>query len=179
MVSLPVPSGTIFAVRMNDELSSRNVAPGTSFSATLAEPLSAADGTTLIPAGATVRGRVASVQASGRAGQELSIDLAFDAISHGGRSYPINATVLDVPVRTVSRDSKMKPAAKIGGGAAVGAALGQIIGKNTKSTLTGAAIGAAAGTAVVIGTADVDAVISEGATVRVRLDTPVRVEREV
>ena len=51
--------------------------------------------------------------------------------------------------------------------------LGQVLGKNTKSTVAGAAIGAAAGTAVAMGTADVDAVIPSGGRVTVRLDTPV------
>jgi hypothetical protein len=53
--------------------------------------------------------------------------------------------------------------------------LGQIIGKNTKSTVAGAVIGAAAGTAVAVGTAEVDAVITEGSTMQVELDGPVRV----
>jgi hypothetical protein len=43
-----------------------------------------------------------------------------------------------------------------------GAVLGQVIGRNTRSTVAGAAIGAAAGTAVAIGTADVDAVVDPG-----------------
>jgi outer membrane lipoprotein SlyB len=86
--------------------------------------------------------------------------------------------VLDTPVRLVNRDSRTEQVAKVGGGAAVGAVLGQILGRNTKSTVAGAAIGAAAGTAVAMGTAEVDAVVDQGAQVRIRLDRGITVERE-
>ncbi|CAN5669498.1 hypothetical protein BH23GEM3_BH23GEM3_15360 [soil metagenome] len=178
-VSLPVPAGTTMAVRMNQELSTRNSSAGQSFTATLADPVIAADGTTLIPAGATVRGRVTGSTASERAGQTATMTLAFESVAFNGRNYPISSTVVDVPVRTVTRDSKQEQAAKIGAGAAAGAVLGQVIGKNTKSTVAGAAIGAAAGTAVAMGTADVDAVIPSGSRVVIRLDSPVQVQRTV
>jgi hypothetical protein len=153
---------------------------GETFSATLSEPLMAADGSVLIPAGATVRGRVTDVQASGRAGERARIGIAFTSIAHDGNTYPLSATVTSSPpVRLVNRDSNAEKAAKIGGGAAAGAIVGRVIGRNTKSTVAGAAIGAAAGTAVAMGTADVDAVISAGSTATVRLDSPVRVERRI
>ncbi|HEX5521191.1 MAG TPA: hypothetical protein VFX29_05815, partial [Longimicrobiaceae bacterium] len=48
-VTVSVPSGTTFAVRMNQELSTRNSKAGTTFTATLAEPIYAADGSLLVP----------------------------------------------------------------------------------------------------------------------------------
>lgn len=174
-VTRSVPAGTSFAVRLDEQLSTRSAGVGEGFTATLTEPIYAADGSLLIPAGATVRGHVTESRAAGRAGQTPTLRITFDAISSGGRSYPISATSADVPVRRVTRDSKGEQAAKIGGGAAVGAVLGQVLGKNTKSTVAGAAIGAAAGTAVAIGTAEVDAVIPAGSVVSVRLDESVRV----
>jgi hypothetical protein len=178
-VTLPVPSGTTLALVMNQELSTQSTSAGQGFTARLADAVYAADGTTLIPAGATVRGRVTDSRPSERAGQQASITLAFETVSFEGRNYPINATVVDVPVRRVTRDSKTEQAAKIGAGAAAGAVLGQVIGKNTRSTVAGAAVGAAAGTAVAMGTADVDAVIPSGARVVIRLDSPVNVQRTV
>lgn len=178
-VTLTVPSGTTMAVRMNQELSTQNASAGQSFTATLAEPVVSADGVTIIPAGATVRGRVTEARASERAGQEGYIRLAFDAVTVNGRNHSINATAVDVPVRRVTRDSKAEQAAKVAGGAAAGAVLGRVIGKDTKSTVAGAAIGAAAGTAVAMGTANVDAVIPQGARVVIRLDSPVQVQQQV
>jgi hypothetical protein len=178
-VTIPVPSGTTMALVMNQELSTRSASAGTSFTARLADPVYASDGTTLIPAGSTVRGRVTDARTSERAGQEASLTLAFESVSIDGRSYPISASAVDVPVRRVSRDGAGQQAAKVGAGAAAGAVLGQVIGRNTKSTVAGAAIGAAAGTAVAMGTADVDAVIPSGARVVIRLDSPVNVQRTV
>lgn len=178
-VTMPVPAGTTMAVRMNQELSTQNARAGQTFTATLADPIVSADGVTIIPAGATVRGRVTDARASERAGQEGYLRLAFDNVTVDGRSYPISATVVDAPVRRVTRDSRAEQAAKIAGGAAAGAVLGRVIGKDTKSTVAGAAIGAAAGTAVAMGTADVDAVIPQGARVVIRLDSPIQVQRQV
>jgi outer membrane biosynthesis protein TonB len=179
MVSLPVPSGTTLSLRVNETLSTRSASSGSTFTATLTEPVVAADGTTLIPAGATVRGRVTEARESGRAGQDAYLKVDFTSIAFDGNSYPINATTVDTEVKLVNRDSNTEKAAKIGGGAAVGAVLGQVIGKNTKSTIAGAAIGAAAGTAVAMGTADVDAVIPSGGRIVIRLDQPIQVTKEV
>jgi hypothetical protein len=179
VVQMPVPSGTTLALRMNQELSTRSTRAGDGFTASLTEAVYAADGTLLIPAGATVRGRVVESVGSARAGQTAQLRLAFESVVVDGRTYPIAATALDVPVRTVTRDGRGEQAAKIGGGAAVGAVVGRVIGKSTKATVAGAAIGAAAGTAVAMGTADVDAVVSSGARVVIRLDSTLRVEKEV
>jgi hypothetical protein len=178
-VTLPVPAGTTMALRMNREISTQNTRAGEAFSATLAEPVVSASGTTLIPAGATVRGQVTEVNVSARAGQTAHIKLAFNSVSFDGRTYGISATAVDVPVRTVTRDSPQRQAATVAGGAAVGAVLGQVIGKDTRSTVAGAAIGAAAGTAVAMGTSNVDAVIPQGARVVIRLDNSIQVQRRV
>jgi hypothetical protein len=178
-VTLSVPSGTQMAVRLNQELSTRTSAAGTSFTGTLTEAVVAADGRTLIPSGATVRGRVTESRASERAGQTATIALAFESVAFGGRTYPISSTVVDVPVRTVTRDSRTEQAAKVGAGAAAGAVLGRVIGGSTKSTVAGAAVGAAAGTAVAMGTADVDAVVPAGSRVVIRLDSAVQVQQTV
>ncbi len=179
IITMPVASGTTLALRMDQELSTESSSAGTSFTATVTEAIRASDGTTLIPAGAKVRGRVTAAGESSRAGETANIELAFNSVSFGGESYPLSATAIDVPVRKITRDSNTEKAAKIGGGAALGAILGQVIGKDTKSTIAGAAIGAAAGTAVVMGTADVDAVVPEGARVVIRLDRSIPVRKQV
>jgi hypothetical protein len=177
-VTVPVPSGTTLALRMNQELSTRNEPRvGSAITATLTEPIYGSDGRTLIPAGATVRGTVTEARESSRAGEDARIAIAFNSISFEGQSHSISATTTNAPTRLVTRDSNTEKAAKIGGGAAAGAVLGQVIGRNTKSTIAGAAIGAAAGTAVAIGTANVDAVISSGSRVTIRLNSPVQVRR--
>jgi hypothetical protein len=169
-----VPAGTTFAVRFEEEVSAREAAGGLPVTATLAEPLLAADGTTVIPAGAVVSGRTTQMPGSGRGGGEGTLAVVFTSVSYGGSSYPLDATVVQAPpVRRVNRDSGGEQAAKIGGGAAVGAILGRVLGKDTRSTVAGAAIGAAAGTVVAARTATTDQVVAAGSTARVRLDGPV------
>ena len=177
-VTLSAPAGSTFAVRMNQEVSTRN-SPGETFTATLSEPLIASDGTTLIPAGATVRGQVTESRKSGRSGEDAYIGITFTSVSHDGNTYPIDASTVTVPSKLVTRDSNVEKAAKVGGGAAIGAIVGRVIGGGTKGTIAGAAVGAAAGTAVAMGTADVDRVIPSGSQVTVRLDSSVRVEKVV
>lgn len=172
----PVPAGTTFALRMNQELSTESSAVGEVVTATLTEAIYGADGRTLIPAGATVRGRVTESRKSGNAGEQAHLKIDFTSIAFGGQTYSIDATTLDAEARLQSRSSTARKAAQVGGGAAVGAVLGQVIGRNTKSTVAGAVIGAAAGTAVTMGTDDVDAVIPAGGRVTVRLDSTVRVQ---
>jgi hypothetical protein len=178
-VTMSVPAGTNFSVRMDRELSTRTASVGETFTATLSQALLAADGTMLVPAGATVRGRVTQASKSGRAGEQAQLRIDFTSVSFGGSTYSLSATTLTADARLVTRDSNVEQAAKVGGGAVAGAVLGRVLGKDARSTVAGAAIGAAAGTAVAIGTADVDAVIPSGATVTARLDGPIRVEKEV
>jgi hypothetical protein len=178
-VTRSVPEGTTFSVRINEEISTRTARVGQTFSATLIEPLRAADGTVVVPAGARVHGQVTQVQASGNAGQRADLGVAFTSVSYGGETYPLRGSVVEAPhVRRVNRASRTETAAKVGGGAAVGAVLGRVIGRDTRSTVAGAVVGAAAGTAVAVGTADADGVIAPGATATLRLDSPVQVRSE-
>lgn len=178
-VTLSAPAGSTFAVRLNETVSTRSHSVGESFTGTLSEALIASDGTTLVPAGATVRGQVTESRKSGRAGDEAYIGITFTSVSHNWNSYPLDASTVNVPSRLVTRDSNAEKAAKVGGGAALGAIVGRVIGGGTGGTIAGAAVGAAAGTAVAMGTADVDRVIPAGTQVTVRLDSSVRVEKEI
>ena len=178
-VTSSAPAGTTFAITLNETLSTRTNQVGDAFTATLQEPIMGTDGNVLIPAGATVRGRVTRVQKSGNVTQSGVIGLAFESISHGGRSYPLDATVIEAHPERSTRQSTGEQAGKVAAGAAAGAVIGRVLGKDTKSTLKGAVIGAAAGTAVAMGTSDVDAVLKSGSTVRVKLDAPISVRRTV
>ena len=178
-VSNTASAGTTFAITLNETLSTGTNTPGDGFTATLAEPILDADGDVVVPAGATVRGRVTGVNKSGNVGQTAVISLAFESISYGGKSYPLEATVIEANPERKTRQSAGTQAGKVAAGAAAGAVIGRVLGKSTSSTLKGAVIGAAAGTAIAMGTADVDAVLRSGSTMRVRLDAPITVRRTI
>lgn len=178
-VTSTVPSGTTFAITLNETLSTRANSPGDAFTATLQEPIMDASGNVVVPAGATVRGRVTSVDKSDRVGETGVLHIGFESIAFGGKSYPLDATVVEANPQRKTRQSTGEQAGKVAAGAAAGAILGRVIGKSTKSTIAGAAVGAAAGTAIAMGTADVDVVLPAGSTMRVRMDGPISVRRTV
>jgi hypothetical protein len=171
--------GTTMGITLNQTLSTESNQPGDSFTATLQDALRDANGQVVVPAGATVRGRITQVEKSGRIGETAVMKLAFEAVSFGGNSYSLDATVIEANPQRSTRQSTAEQAAKIGAGAAAGAVLGRVLGRDTRSTIKGAAIGAAAGTAIAMGTADVDAVLPAGSRMVIRLDSPIQVRRQV
>lgn len=178
-VTSSVAIGTTMSVTLNDELSTETNQAGDSFTATVQQPITDSDGNVVIPTGGTVRGRVTQVQKSGRVGETAVLNLAFEAVSFGGESYPLDASVVETNPEKRSRSSTGEQAAKVGAGAAAGAILGRILGKDTKGAVVGGVIGAAAGTAVALGTDDVDAVLPVGSTMIIRVESPVTVTRTV
>ena len=179
-VTRTVPSGTSLTVRFDNQVSTRYASEGSTFTTTLSHDLTDEQGRTVIPAGATVRGRVTRAVASGGGlGRDAALSVTLSSISYRGERYPIDVTMVDAPtVRRDSRQSRGQTAATVAGGAAVGAVAGRVLGRSRRSTAIGAIGGAAAGTAVVVGTHDIDAVIPAGSTATVRLDGPVRVRKE-
>ncbi|HSL70391.1 MAG TPA: glycine zipper 2TM domain-containing protein, partial [Longimicrobiales bacterium] len=122
---------------------------------------------------------VTRVDHSNRVGETAVLNVAFESISFGGRSYGLDASVIEANPERKTRQSTGTQAGKIAAGAAAGAIIGRVLGKDTKSTLKGAAVGAAAGTAIAMGTADVDVVLAAGSAMRVRLDGPITVRRPI
>jgi hypothetical protein len=179
VVTSTVPMGTNMALTLNQTLSTETNRVGDSFTATLQSPVRDGSGNVLIPAGATVRGRLTGVNKSGHVGETGILKLAFEAVSFGGRSYPMDGTVVRANPQRSNRTSAGSQVGKAAAGAAAGAILGRVIGKDTKSTVKGAIIGAAAGTAIAMGTADVDVVLPAGSSMDIRLDSPIEIRRTV
>jgi hypothetical protein len=178
-VTSTAPSGTSIALTLNETLSTERNRVGDSFTATVQSDIIGDNGEVVVPAGATVRGRLTQVDKSGRVGETGIIKVAFESVSFGGKSYPLDATVVRANPERHNRQTTAQTATKIGAGAAAGAILGRVIGKNTKGAIKGAVIGAAAGTAIAMGTADVDVVLPAGSEMVVKLDAPIEVRRTV
>ena len=179
-VTSTAPAGSTFAVTFDQTISTQSNSAGDAFTATLQDPIMDTDGNVLVPAGATVHGHITRVAKSGDITKSAVISLAFDRVTWGsGRSAPLDASVLEVHPEKHTRQTTAQQAGKVAAGAAAGAVLGKVLGKSTKGAIKGAVIGAAAGTAVAMGTADVDAVLPAGSTMRVKLDGPITVRRTV
>ena len=171
-VEVRVPAGTRLAVRLISGLSSASAAPGEIVAGELAAPLDV-DGRRVAGIGAPVEARVETAVPSGRLARQARIVLALRAITIGDRRLAITTDALgrSGPSHT-KRNERL-----IGGGAVVGAIIGQLLGGHTKSTLRGAAVGAAAGTGVAAVNGRLDVTIGTGQVLNFTLRDPLVVAR--
>ena len=98
-----------------------------------------------------------------------TLDLAISSVSIRGRSYTVEGTVESKDTVMQGRGVTGADAAKVGGGAAIGAVAGRLLGGNKKGTVIGGLAGAAAGAGAASRSRDVDIVLPKGAGMRIRL----------
>jgi hypothetical protein len=147
-----VAPGTQFLVRLEDEVSTKEMKENEAFRARTLEPLLAGSGIYL-PAGAEIRGHVSRVEPAGVAGR-AKIWLTFDEIRTRFGTLPIVADVISVPGDHSIKAGEIKEGVIEGRttkekdalpAAAAGAALGAVKGvkeKDKKEAMEGAAMGA-------------------------------------
>lgn len=135
-----VTAGTLIPARTVEGLSSDRNQAGDGFTATLDAPL-VVNGLVIAERGAHLEGKVVQADKAGRVKgvSDLSIELTQLTTSDGQR----------IPIETESfikhgQTSKGEDAAKVGGGAALGAIIGAIAGGG-KGAAIGTAVGGAAG----------------------------------
>ena len=91
----PVPAGTSLMVRLDTTLATFSNKPGDPFQGKLSKPVML-DGKTLIPAGATVEGRVTKVSEPRRISGKPSIAILPEAVIFPtGERYFLDATLVD------------------------------------------------------------------------------------
>ncbi len=133
--SFTAPVGTGISVRITEALSSETAQDGQPISGTVTRDV-VADGATIIPAGSAVSGRVVSAKDAGHFKGHSLLSIELTEVRRHGEELPISTDAYTVEGKNRGTNS----AEKIGGGAAVGALLGGIIGHGK-----GAGIGALAG----------------------------------
>lgn len=166
-----VPAGTVLTVRLGQSVSSKASRPGDSFDATLAEPVEA-NGSVLIPEGATVRGVVEEAVPLGKFKGGARLRLSLREIAISGKSYPVRTA-------SVERSEKGKgkrSATLIGGGAGVGALIGGLAGGG-KGAAIGALAGAGAGTAGAAYTGNKEIVLPAESALSFKLLQPLEVRK--
>ena len=167
--SRTIPSGTTLQVRLNENIGTKTNKVGDTFSATVVNAVTASNGATVVPAGATVQGKITGLDDSDHAGEPAAIRLDFETLDINGTKYPFEAAITATELKTTGQDTREETLKKAGVGAAAGAVLGAIIGEgDLKKILLGGAIGAAAGTVISLGTGDVEAVLPSGSTMTIR-----------
>ena len=156
-----LPAGMTIAVRLNESLSSERAIAGDTFNASLSEPL-VVDGLVIAERGAWARGRIIGTQRAGRVSGTSSLDLELTIVeTSDGQKVEIST----VPWTKRGDTSYGADAAKVGGGAVLGAIIGAAAGGGK-----GAAIGAGAGGILGAGAA----AASRGKPVNVPSETVIR-----
>jgi len=163
-----IPVDTEFDVRLQTPLSSATAQVEDRVEATTVVDVER-EGQALVPAGSLVTGVVRSVNKATRTDRKGSLTVAFDRVTVRGRIYAIRATV----TQALQSEGIAGEKAKIGAGAGVGAIIGGILG-GFKGALAGILIG---GGGTIAATEGKDVELPPGTVLRVRLDSPLILDR--
>jgi hypothetical protein len=130
-------------------------------------------GRVVIPSGATVDLLITDLEpATSRSDPDGKLALSVTSTTILGKTYALQGVVTSVPHTLKSHGIGTSEAKKVGIGTAVGAVVGQVIGKDTKATVIGGAVGAVAGAAVARETKNRDLVVTAGTPVVITLTGP-------
>ena len=148
--SSSVPAGTALMVRLDTTLATFSNRPGDPFQAHITQAV-VVNGVTVIPAGATVEGRVTKVSEPRRISGKPTIGILPEAvIMPTGERYSLDATLTDtnIPGADVNNEGQFKGSGhdrhdtlETGGGTAGGMLIGGLIGGGP-GILIGGAVGA-------------------------------------
>lgn len=146
----PVPAGTALMVRLDTTLATFSNRVGDPFQAKVTQAV-VVNGSTLIPVGATVEGRVTKVSEPRRISGKPTLGILPEAvILPGGERYYLDATLVDTNIHgsDVSSEGQFKGSGydrrdtlETGGGTAGGMLIGGLIGGGP-GILIGGAVGA-------------------------------------
>ena len=172
------PSGTTVEVTIRDEISSRKYSAGHAVEGSVSNDVMDSKGRVVIPAGSPVALEITKISPSepGDTRGEGTLELTVTSITVGGTSHDARTVVASVPHTMKGRGVTKGEAEDVGVGAAVGALAGQLIGKNTKSTVIGGAVGAVGGGAVAVKGAQRDIIVAPGTHITIQLPKPITVK---
>jgi outer membrane biosynthesis protein TonB len=171
-----IAAGSNLSVRTSAQLCTNTHKVGDRFTATVSETVMGTEGVS-IPAGATATLQVTESVRGENDPSKIKFAFKVVSLSFGGNTYDVvGADIASAPVERVRRQTTGDQAKKIGAGAAIGAIAGQIIGKNTRSTVIGGAVGAAGGAIAANATADYDGCVATDSRLTARLASGLRIK---
>ena len=165
---LEVSAGTRLAVALKQSLSSKTAQPGERFEAVLTSDVVTADGRVAVPAGATLVGTITQVISGSRSiGATPVIGLRFEhLVTADGQRIPISGELDERGASERGRDT-----AKILGGVAAGAVLGNQSSNNDRGKLIGGLLGGAIG-AIAAKNTGTEVALEDGAPLTIALNAP-------
>src|SRR5262245_12155856 len=169
--AVTIPTGTLLRLRLSHAVGSDVSRIEDPVTATLAAPLRY-HGREVLPAGSTAHGYVTTAQRSGKVKGRARLGMKFSTIVSSDDHEHYNITTRSWVA--IAPATKKKDALEIGAPAAGGAVIGALVG-GKKGAGIGALAGGGAGTAYVLTTRGKEVRLGRGATVSVRLASPLTV----
>jgi hypothetical protein len=172
MQVVTVPAGTVLSLSLATALTSKTAKVGDPISALLTSDV-VVDGKTAIATGTTVAGSVAGVESGSEGiGGKPTLVLSFDRLElPGGKDIPIAGQITEK-----GKSDTVGDTAKIVGGTAVGAVIGDKVIKGKKGKIIGGILGGATG-AVVAQKTGTEARLKEGESLSLTLDAPIEITK--
>jgi hypothetical protein len=163
-----IQAGTLLTFEVRETVSTSSHDAGDTFSLVLVDAVTGPAGA-ILPAGTPARGMVTDSHASTGPDDASVLGLRVSSVEVGGSQKPLVSQTQSADVSSSTRDSGTRTAATIATGTAAGAIIGQVLGRDTRSTVTGAAIGTAVGVGVALTTRGGHAEFPTGSRIVVRL----------
>src|SRR5262245_22913150 len=144
--AVTIPAGTVIHVKLTSDAASDTSKIEDPVRGELTQAI-VVDDTTVVPAGATIRGTILETRRSGRIEGRASLAIGFDRLTVGDETH----TIRSARISEEAKPTKREDVKKVGIGAAAGAVVGAIAG-GKKGAAVGTAVGAAGGGGVVAAT---------------------------
>jgi hypothetical protein len=141
-VNITIPAGTNLAIRIDQNISVKTSQAGDRFTGEVVSPVTASDGSEVIPKGSSVRGEVVESHSGGHFKGGSVLELKLTSVTVNGTKYKVATSDLE---RTQKGKGK-RSAGLIGGGSGLGLLIGGLAGGG-KGALIGGLVGGGAGTA--------------------------------
>ena len=168
--SSALPRGSAVAATIQDAISSRTNTVGQHVNGTVTGDVMDDAGRVVIPRGSAIVLTITQLGPAKNSGQaDGAIALEGASVTVGGTTYDLGASVGAVPHTLKGRGVTKSAVGNVVVGTAVGALVGQAIGKNQKSTIIGGAVGAVAGGARAATVADRDVIVAAGTAITLTL----------
>ncbi len=133
---ITLPAGSAVPVRVTDEIDTKTAKAGDTFHGTTAASVTM-NGFSLIPAGTPVMGRVIEAKAAGHLSGAADLSIELVSVRLQGANGPQDVSVLTQPLSSKAQGRGTNTAEKTGGGAAVGALSGGVLGGGSNALSRG------------------------------------------
>ncbi|HUQ18998.1 MAG TPA: hypothetical protein VM099_05240 [Gemmatimonadaceae bacterium] len=169
-----ISSGSELTLASSPKVCTNKASVGDRFETHLVNDVVGSNGA-IIPKGATATAVISSVAPRSRDANDLGMGLEIESVSFSGHTYPVSSRVTSAQFDKVRSSSRGSDLAKIATGTLLGAGVGRVAGRNTRSTVIGAVGGAAAGAVVASQSGNVNKCVPSGGLITARLVEPLEI----